>query len=418
MALVPLEEARGHVLERAAVLAAVSLAAADCSDLVLAAPLVAGEDVPPFANTSMDGYAVRSADTSGASSQGPVSLAVAGTIAAGAPPEPPVAAGQAVRIMTGAPIPPGADAVVMVEQTEPDGPDRVRILAPAEPGTNVRPAGDDIGRGQIVFPVGTPLTPAHLGVAASLGATELEVHRRPRVGVLSTGDELVEGSGPLRPGQIRESNRALLLGLTTQMGCVAVDLGIARDTEAEIDSALGAAVASCDVVLTSGGVSVGDFDYVKVVLDRLSGGEMRWMQVAVRPAKPFAFGLVGHTPVFGLPGNPVSAAISFELFARPALRQMMGHVGPARFRPRLAAVAEEEWRGGRDGRTSFYRASARIRADGRVGLRGAGGQGSHMLSALARANALAVVPDGAQIGTGAEVEAWLLGEPLPADATA
>lgn len=416
MALVPLEEARRHVLERTAVLAAVTLSASDCADLILAADLVAGEDVPPFANTSMDGYAVRSSDTAGAGADHPATLAVAGSIAAGAPPEPPVEAGHAVRIMTGAPIPPGADAVVMVELTEPDGDDRVRILAPAQPGLNVRPAGDDIARGQTVFPAGTALTPAHLGVAASLGATELDVHRRPRVGVLSTGDELVEGSAPLHPGQIRESNRALLLGLTAQLGCVAVDLGIARDTETEIDSAIGAAVASCDAVLTSGGVSVGDFDYVKVVLDRLSGGEMRWMQVAVRPAKPFAFGLVGHTPVFGLPGNPVSAGISFELFARPALRQMMGHVGPARFRPRLTAVAEEDWRGGRDDRVSFYRASARIRPDGRVGLRGAGGQGSHMLSALARANALAVVPPGASIATGGDVEAWLLGDPLPDDA--
>lgn len=414
MALVPLEEARRHVLDRVAVLAPVSLAASDCGDLVLAADLVAGEDVPPFANTSMDGYAVRAADTAGASDDRPASLAVAGSIAAGQPPEPPVGPGQAVRIMTGAPIPPGADAVVMVERTQPEGPDRVRILEAADPGLNVRPAGDDIGRGQTVFAVGTALTPAHLGVAASLGAVELEVHRRPRVGVLSTGDELVDGSAALRPGQIRESNRAMLLGLTAALGCVAVDLGIVRDTEAEIDSALGAAVASCDAVLTSGGVSVGDFDYVKVVLDRLSGGDMRWMQVAVRPAKPFAFGLVRHTPVFGLPGNPVSAGISFELFARPALRQMMGHVGPARFRPRLAAVAEEEWRGGRDERTSFYRASAQIRPDGRVGLRGAGGQGSHMLSALARANALAVVLPGAEVATGGEVEAWLLGEPLPA----
>lgn len=415
MALVPLEDARRHVLERAAVLSPVSLSASDCAELVLAADLVAGEDVPPFANTSMDGYAVQSSDTAGASDDRPVSLAVAGSIAAGAPPEPPVGPGQAVRIMTGAPIPPGADAVVMVERTEPDGPERVRILAPAEPGLNVRPAGDDIGRGQTVFAAGTALTPAHLGVAASLGAIELEVHRRPRVGVLSTGDELVDGPAPLRPGQIRESNRALLLGLTAQLGCVAVDLGIARDTETEIDAAITAAVGSCDVVLTSGGVSVGDFDYVKVVLDRLSGGEMRWMQVAVRPAKPFAFGLVGGIPVFGLPGNPVSAGVSYELFARPALRQMMGHTGAARFRPSLTGVAEERFGGGGDGRVSFFRATAHLRADGRMGLRGAGGQGSHMLSALARANALAVVGPGAAVEAGDPVQAWLLGDPTPAE---
>jgi len=409
MALIPLEEARDHVLSACPPLGPVELALSDALGLVLAADLVSIEDVPPFANTAMDGYAVQSGDTAAASESAPVTLEVVGSLAAGQPPEPPVGPGQAVRIMTGAPMPPGADAVVMVERTAA-GLGRVQILAPVSEGENVRVPGGDIGTGQVVFPRGSVLTPSHLGVAASIGARALPVHRRPRVGILSTGDELIDGGGPLRPGQIRESNRAVLRGLLAEVGCVPVDLGIARDTEAEISSALRAGLSGCDAVLTSGGVSVGDFDYVKVVLDQLSGGAMRWMQVAVRPAKPFAFGVVDSTPVFGLPGNPVSSSVSFELFARPALRQMMGYVGPGRFRPRLAVLAEEPFRGAGEGRLSLYRVSARLRADGRVGVRSSGGQGSHVLSAMARANALALVEPGAEVEPGQELEAWLLGE--------
>ncbi|MHB1911998.1 MAG: molybdopterin molybdotransferase MoeA [Acidimicrobiales bacterium] len=411
MALIPLEEARDHVLAACHPLGSVELALGDALGLVLASDLVSTEDVPPFANTAMDGYAVQARDTAGATESAAVTLDVVGSLAAGQPPEPPVGPGQAVRIMTGAPMPPGADAVVMVERTAARL-GRVEIMVPVTRGENVRAPGDDIGAGQLVFARGSVLTPSHLGVAASIGATAVAVHRRPRVGVLSTGDELIDGGGPLRPGQIRESNRAVLLGLLAEAGCVAVDLGIARDTEAEISSVLRAGLAGCDAVLTSGGVSVGDFDYVKVVLDQLSGGAMRWMQVAVRPAKPFAFGMVESTPVFGLPGNPVSSSVSFELFARPALRQMMGYEGPGRFRPRLTVLAEEPFGGSRDGRLSFYRVSARLRGDGRVGVRSSGGQGSHMLSAMARANALALVESGTAVGEGEELEAWLLGELL------
>jgi len=227
---------------------------------------------------------------------------------------------------------------------------------------------------------------------------------RPRVGVLSTGDELVAAGEPLRPGQIRDSNRPMLLALVSRAGCVAVDLGTAPDDEAAIAAAVGRGVTGCDAVLTSGGVSVGDFDYVKAVLDRL--GQMHWWQVAVRPGKPLAFGTVGSTLVFGLPGNPVSSSVSFELFARPALRQMAGH--RQLFRPEIPAVADEPLRRRPDGKLHLVRVVATTDEDGRVHVRSSGGQGSHLLRAMALANALALVPDGDGVDAGGTVKVVLL----------
>jgi molybdopterin molybdotransferase len=336
---------------------------------------------------------VRAADTAHA----PVTLRVVGTLAAGAAPEVPVAAGAAVRIMTGAPMPPGADAVVMVELTELSGDGAEVLVREAVPsGNHVRAAGDDVRPGQLVFEPGTWLTPGHLGVLASLGVTHPVVHPRPRVGVLSTGDELVEGSAPLEPGQIRDSNRIALLALLARCGCTGVDLGLVRDTEHEITAAIEHGVASCDALVTSGGVSMGAFDYVKVVLDRI--GDMRWMQVAIKPAKPLAFGTVGDVPVFGLPGNPVSSMVSFELFARPALRKMMG----------VRAVADEPLRRRADGKVHFNRVVVTMGDDGRHHVRSAGGQGSHQLFAMANAQALAVLEDGHGVDAGGDVAVLLL----------
>jgi molybdopterin molybdotransferase len=241
------------------------------------------------------------------------------------------------------------------------------------------------------------------------------VYPRARVGVLSTGDELVDGPEPLRPGQIRDSNRRTLLALLAEANAEPIDLGHARDDQAAVRDALTTGLERCDAVLTSGGVSVGDFDYVKVVLDELSGGTFSWMQVAIRPAKPLAFGVVDGTPVFGLPGNPVSSMVSFELFARPALRSMMGHADVGR--PRVAAVADEAIRRRPDGKLHLARVRARWGSDGRVHVQPLGGQASHHLHAMAEANALALVPDGDGVGPGADVETLLLADPLPRSGT-
>jgi molybdopterin molybdotransferase len=332
--VIPLEEARAYVLEGCARLEEIDVAIGDALGCVCAEHVEAVEPLPPFENTAMDGYAVRAADTVGA----PVELAVVGFIAAGSAGDVHVGPGEAARIMTGAPMPSGADAVVMVERTADLG-DRVKIEVSVEVGTAVRPAGDDLRPGDPVATPGAVLTPAHLGLLATVGRSTVRVVRRPRVGVLSTGDELVDGDGPRERGQIRDSNRPTLLALVRQAGFEAIDLGTARDDEATITAAIAHAVSSCDALVTSGGVSMGDLDYVKVVLDQL--GDMRWMQVAIKPAKPLAFGTVGGVPVFGLPGNPVSSAVSFELFARPGLRRLAGHSqgrGDTRGRPLRGAL--------------------------------------------------------------------------------
>ena len=374
---------------------------AEARGLVTAAPVVATEAVPPFANTAMDGFAVRAADTA----VPPVDLDIVGTLPAGVAPDVEVGVGEAIRIMTGAPMPPGADAVVEVERTRVSDDGSVVAVAVEVPvGNHVRSAGEDLRPGDEVVGAGTTLGPGHLGVLASIGVERVVVFRRLRVGVLSTGDELVDGSVPLMTGQIRDANRPALLGLLDEMGVVPVDLGRVADDEAAIAGALLGGVAGCDAVLTSGGVSMGDFDYVKVVLDRI--GEMRWMQVAIRPAKPLAFGLVDDVPVFGLPGNPVSSMVSFELFARPALRAMSGHRDLDR--PRVEAVMVGELRRRVDGKVHFGRVVVEYR-DGRYLAWSAGGQGSHQLAAMATATGLAILPDGDGMSDGDEVEVILLG---------
>jgi molybdenum cofactor synthesis domain-containing protein len=409
--MIPLDEAIATVLDGCRPLEVERLPLADAVGCVLADDLVAADPVPPFANSAMDGYAVRAADVlEGAV---PIELPVVAEVAAGHPVTDELQSGQAMRIFTGAPLPPGADSIVMVEHTSRlDGGDRVAIARAAVLGAHVRGVGDDVQPGDVVVHAGDELTPGRVGVLRSVGADPVPVRRRPRVGVLSTGDELVPGTAPLAPGQIRDSNRPTLLALLVEAGCVAVDLGHARDDRDAITDVFLAAVETCDAVLSTGGVSMGDTDLVKVVLDELAGpGGMRWMQVAIRPAKPLAFGILGdrRVPVFGLPGNPVSSMVSFELFARPGLRRLAGYGDDRLHRPRLTVVADEPLRRRPDGKTHFIRVVARA-VDGELRVRTAGGQGSHQLSAMARANALVVLPDGDGIDAGEQAQAIVFGD--------
>lgn len=404
--MIELVDAVNEVLAACRQLPAKSLPVSDALGHVLAEDVRAAEPVPPFANSAMDGYAVRAADISSATPESPARLRVIGTAAAGHAPHAAVGGGEALRIMTGALFPEGADTVAIVENTRSDG-DHVLIYEPSAAGDHVRGAGDDIAAGKQVFPAGTVLGPAHVGVLCSVGLEKTQVVPLPTVGVLSTGDELVEAGGVLQPGQIRDSNRRTLTSLLTRDGFNAVDLGIARDDETEIERVLTAAASTCDAILTSGGVSMGDFDYVKAVLDRIAS--MRWMQIAIRPAKPFAFGMLGDVPVFGLPGNPVSSMVSYELLARAGLRKLAGFPEDEWRRKIVPGIADDSWRGAADGRTSFVRVVASFGDDGRLHAKGAGGQGSHQLHAMSLSNALAVIGPGTSVRPADPVRLMLLG---------
>jgi molybdenum cofactor synthesis domain-containing protein len=321
-----------------------------------------------------------------------------------------VGGGEAIRIMTGAPMPDGADAIVMVELTARDGDDGVLVYGSVERGKHVRAAGGDLEAGAEVFAAGTRLRPAHVGVLAAVDASRVRVHRRPRVGVLSTGDELVE-SGPLAPGKIRDANRPMLLSLLAQAGVEPVDLGRVADDEGLMTAALDAAVTECDAVITSGGVSVGDYDYVSAALERIAaadqsgGSRVDWYQVAIKPAKPLCIATVRGTKVFGLPGNPVSSMVSFELFARPVLLTMMGRADVQR--PLVRARAAGGLRRRPDGKIHFDRVRVRLEEGGYV-VSGVHNQESNALAAAAAAEGLAVVPDGDGVPDGGDVTVMLL----------
>ena len=398
--MTPLEDAQAFVLESCPPLGAVEVDREAAVGLVLAAPIVAAEMVPPFDNTAVDGYAVRAADVASV----PVELRVVGELAAGAAPTVAVGAGEAIRIMTGAPMPEGADAVVMVEDSERVGDRAVRLTRSVPPGAAIRGAGDDVRIGDELFAAGTTITPAVAAVLASVNASRVQVFRRARVAVLSTGDELVDDGSPLAFGQIRESNKTMLAALLVEAGCDVVDLGVVRDDEAELERVLRAVAPDCDAIVSSGGVSMGDYDVVKAVLGRIA--EMHWMQIAIKPAKPFAFGRLDGTPIFGLPGNPVSSLVSFELLARPALRRMMGHRRLTR--ASLVAVTDVPLDRQTDGKVHFVRVNGEFGDDGRYHVRPVGAQGSHQLAATALADAMAVVPDGDGLSAGADVAALLL----------
>ncbi len=394
-AVTPLEDAQTFVIGNCPPLAPVEVAMGDAEGLVLASDVIAAEQVPPFDNSAVDGYAVIAADTASV----PVELPVVVEVAAGVSTDHVLQPGEAIRIMTGAPLPRGCDAVVMVEETERLPDQRVRITAGVEAGAAVRHAGDDVQPGDLLFPAGTVATPAVIGVLASINARVVSAHRPVRVAVMSTGDELVDDGRPLRPGEIRESNRTMLAGLLRETGCDVVDMGIVRDDEPALETVLRRAAGECDAIVTSGGVSMGDYDVVKAVLGRIA--DMTWMQIAIKPAKPFAFGAIDGTPIFGLPGNPVSSIVSFEMLARPALRRMMGHRKLAR--PSYVALADDDLSRRPDGKVHLMRVLASFADDGRCHVRSARAQGSHQLAATALANAIAIVPDGDGLSAGSEV---------------
>ncbi len=365
----------------------VRVAVWDSLGLVPVADVVAAEDVPPFANSAMDGFAVLAADTATV----PAVLRVIADVAAGHISQASVTPGTAIKIMTGAPVPDGADAVVKVEDTEIlDG--QVRTLVHVPVGTNLRAAGGDVSLGDVVVRAGVRLGPQHMGVLAAVGASIVEVHRRPCVALLSTGDEIQPPETPhLRPGLIRDANRPLLVGLLAELGVEVRDFGIVPDDAARLRSTLERAAADCDAIFTSGGVSMGDYDLVKQVLSEL--GAIEFWKVAMKPGKPFAFGNIAGTPLFGLPGNPVSALVVFEQLARPALLKMMG--SERVFRPVLNGVAAERMVTD-PAKTVFLRARVHFDA-GRFMVEESGGQGSNILSAAAAADGFAVIPAG--IGT-------------------
>ncbi|HEY4333130.1 MAG TPA: gephyrin-like molybdotransferase Glp [Ilumatobacteraceae bacterium] len=403
---VSIHEARDIVLAQIAVLPTAVVPIEEATGCVLADAVVAEENVPPFANSAFDGYAVVASDIDGSD----VELDVVDEVAAGAASAHHLVAGEAIRIMTGAPMPSGADAVVMVERTRRLDGGRVRISGSSAAGEAVRRAGDDIAVGATVFEAGAIIRPAVAGVLASVNARSLAVTPRARVAVLSTGDELVDDGGPLAPGQIRESNKTMLVGLIAEAGAIVVDFGVVRDDEAALEAVLREAADSCDAIITSGGVSMGDYDVVKAVLSRIAA--MQWMEVAIKPAKPFAFGqLINNAgnpiPVFGLPGNPVSSLVSFELLARPGLLQMMGH-RESLLRPTIRAIADSPLRRSQDGKIHYQRVHGRFAADGRYHITAGGAQGSHQLAASAVASALAELPDGSGVAPGDEVTVFVL----------
>jgi molybdopterin molybdotransferase len=405
--MIPLHEAQEAVLAGCYSLTPVQVAYSDMTGRVLAQDVVATEDVPPFHNTAVDGYAVRAADTE----KSPIQLKVVDTLAAGAEPTIAVNAGEAIRIMTGAPMPRGADAVVMVEDTQRVGETYVLISRSAKIHDGVRDAGSDVHAGETVFVSGTVLNAAGVGVLASVNARTVRAFPRARVALLSTGDELVVDGSPLRIGQIRESNLTMLDSMIAATGCEVINLGVVRDDEAELERVFRDVTERCDAIVTSGGVSMGDFDVVKSVLSKIA--TMQWMQMAIKPAKPFAFGQLqssdGRTiPIFGLPGNPVSSLISYELLARPALRKMMGHTENL-MRPAIHAVLDSPLKRKQDGKIHFMRVFGQFAQDGRLHVRDSGPQGSHQLASTAMANGLAYVPDGNGLQAGDHVAVYLLG---------
>jgi molybdopterin molybdotransferase len=355
---------------------------------VLAREIVAAEDVPPFDNSAMDGYAVRAKDVA----RVPTKLRLVGEVRAGQVAAGELGHGEAIRFMTGGTVPSGADAVVQVEWTESADGTGVRVLNSVSPGQNIRRAGEDIHRGEKVLGKGRELRAAELGVLASLGRKTVEVYRVPRVAVLATGNELVEVDQPLTPGKIRNSNSYSLLGLLRETNVFPVDVGVAGDERADLRERILRGL-EFDALVTTGGASVGNYDFVQEVLREI-GVEIKFWRVNIKPGMPLLFGLHMGKPVFGLPGNPVSTFVTFVKFVRPALRKMMGVCSPEKG-VRLHARLEHEIKKS-DQKRHFIRAI--LDSDGReLTVRTTGSQTSNVLTSLVKANCLMIIPEQVEV---------------------
>jgi molybdopterin molybdotransferase len=377
-------------------------------DIITALGRVIGEniyspsDIPPFDNSAMDGYAVKSEDTKGASIDHPAVLMVIEDLPAGYVAKGKIKKGEAIRIMTGAPLPQGADSVVMVEETEASG-DKVKIFNEAEINQHIRKAGEDVKKGELVIPQGTVLRPAAIGMLASLKRSFVSVYQRPLISILCTGDELVDVDGELKAGQIVSSNSYTLASQVNECGGIPLLLGIARDRKDELEQKFREGLRA-DVIISSAGVSVGDYDLVKGVLQDL-GMEMKFWKVAMRPGQPLAFGTIGGKPTFGLPGNPVSSMVSFEQFVRPYLLKMQGHTRI--FRPVIEAI----WQEGFVKKTERkYLVRCMVsKKEGAYIASSTGEQGSGILKSMVLANGLAIFPEEKEvIKAGEKVKVQLL----------
>ncbi|MGI8928350.1 MAG: molybdopterin molybdotransferase MoeA [Candidatus Limnocylindrales bacterium] len=410
--LLTLDDARTRMLEGLEALRSETVPIDEALDRVLAAPIESRITLPPWDNSAMDGFAVRSVDVRGATRAHPVRLTVIGESAAGRSSAVEVTEGTAIRILTCAPMPDGADAVVPVEDTDaPMGaaalPDFVQIEASRPPGAHVRRVGSDLREGYPLLAAGTNLSPAALAVAAAGGHAELTVHRAPRIAILATGDELAPVGAALAADQIPDSNSVGLAAQARESGAEVRLLGIASDSLADIVGRLRVGLAWADVIVVSGGVSVGAHDVVKDAFD--SVGQVDLWRIAVQPGKPLAFGRAraeareGEVLMFGLPGNPVSSFVTFELFVRPVLRRLMGHsdlIGRDSVRATLTEPVTKS-----PGRRAFLRVRLERKPHGAWVASLAGGQDSHVLSALAAANGLAIISeDDDSLPVGAQVE--------------
>ena len=399
--MLSVEEARQQMLESIPVLPTEKREILKCAGYVLAETLHATENIPPFDNSAMDGFAVRSTNVKDASKENPAVLSVVETIAAGYAPKKHVSNGQAARIMTGAVMPDGADAVVMQEVTEYAG-DEVKIFESVEAAQNVRFTGESVKQGDCVMSPGKVLRPPEISMLASLNCGEVKVYRKPTVAVVSTGDELTPLGEPLMPGMIRDSNRYGMYAQVQSADASPIDMGIAPDDEAETERIFRESLAKADALITSGGVSVGEHDVVKNVLTKL--GKMNFWRVAMKPGKPQAYGIIDGKPIFGLPGNPVSSLVVFELFVRPALLKMAGHTDLLRptFKAVLAADVTNK-----DGRVNYMRAIL-TEQDGEYTAKTTGPQGSGILHSLVLANGLITIPAGVTLHAGETVDAQFL----------